>query len=265
MARARLLKPDFFDDEKMADLPFGARLLFEAMWTQADREGLLEDRPLFLASYTFPYDKPIQKKGRKETPEYLDALAKAECILRYEVDGQRLIWLPHFRDHQKIHEREAQSSLPPYPSEKPRQEPATPRHAIANLRDEKSAGIESEAESEAEAEYDSVGESETRALGATEGEPTKRIKQAFENRIGTIPFSILGEFEEYARFTAEEWFIAAIEVTREDADHPSWAYCKKVIDNAVRQNRPPEARSQAKVVSMTAGDVLARRQQRRAR
>ena len=113
MARSRLLKPDFFDDEKMADLPFGARLLFEALWTLADREGRLEDRPEKIAAFAFPYDKPIQKRARRESPDYLDALVAAGCVVRYEVNGQRLLWLPNWDKHQKIHEREAQSVLPP--------------------------------------------------------------------------------------------------------------------------------------------------------
>lgn len=115
MARARLLKPDFFDDEKLAALPFGARLLFQALWCEADREGRLEDRPVKLAAFAFPYDTAIQRKARKDAPDWLDALVKAGCVARYEADGKHLLWIPHFKDHQKIHDREAQSSLPPPP------------------------------------------------------------------------------------------------------------------------------------------------------
>src|SRR3990167_5958977 len=129
MPRARLLKPDFFNDEKMAELPFAARLLFQALWCEADREGRLEDRP-------------------------------------QEVAGLPLLWLPHFKEHQHIHDREAQSGLPSAPQDpqveseaRPRQEVSIPRQEVARPRKEKSAGsiarkhsTEAEASREAEAE-----------------------------------------------------------------------------------------------------------------
>ena len=45
MARARNLKPSFFTNDKLAELHPLGRLLFAGLWTIADREGRLEDRP----------------------------------------------------------------------------------------------------------------------------------------------------------------------------------------------------------------------------
>ena len=45
MARARNIKPGFFKNEFLAEMPCEVRLLFIGLWTLADREGRLEDRP----------------------------------------------------------------------------------------------------------------------------------------------------------------------------------------------------------------------------
>src|SRR5262245_4448792 len=56
MARARLLKPGFFTNEDLVELPPAARLLFAGLWTLADREGRLEDRPKRIKLAVLPYD-----------------------------------------------------------------------------------------------------------------------------------------------------------------------------------------------------------------
>ncbi|MDI9733891.1 hypothetical protein QM259_16735 [Acinetobacter baumannii] len=45
MARSRNIKPSFFMNEDIIELPFEARLLFIGLWILADREGRLENRP----------------------------------------------------------------------------------------------------------------------------------------------------------------------------------------------------------------------------
>ncbi len=188
MARSRLLKPDFFDDEKMADLPFAARLLFEALWCLADREGRLEDRPEKIAAFAFPYDKPIQKRARKEAPSHLDALVSVGCAVRYEVEGQRLILLPHFKDHQKIHDREAQSVLPPPQGDT--------LHALGVKPHAQGRQFPPEASREAEAERDTEAEreAETRAGALSLSPPwpdepgfVGEYVRHYEKRVGKSP------------------------------------------------------------------------------
>jgi len=45
MARTRSIKPAFFANEHLAELSAGTRLLFIGLWTIADKNGKLEDRP----------------------------------------------------------------------------------------------------------------------------------------------------------------------------------------------------------------------------
>jgi len=56
MARSRLLKPSFFRNERLLDLPYEYRLLFAGLWVLADREGRLENRPKMIRMEIFPCD-----------------------------------------------------------------------------------------------------------------------------------------------------------------------------------------------------------------
>lgn len=105
MARARLLKPGFFTNDKLNTLHPYARLLFAGLWTIADREGRLEDRPLRIKAEIFPYDNV-------KVPRLLDALEEAAFILRYESGNVHFIQILSFRKHQTPHVREPASIIP---------------------------------------------------------------------------------------------------------------------------------------------------------
>jgi hypothetical protein len=119
--RARLLKPDFWTDEDLVELPFEYRLLFAGLWNLADREGRLEDRPKRIKLLLFPVDDIDVDRG-------LTALAGAEKIVRYRAaDGQQVVWIPGFTRHQHCHIKEPASKLPPYqPGASPVQAPDKP-------------------------------------------------------------------------------------------------------------------------------------------
>src|SRR5215475_4054471 len=78
--RIRTIKPAFFDNEELAALPSLTRLFFIGLWTVADREGRLEDRPLRLRAQILPYDEA-------DADAMLTQLDRAGFIQRYTVDG----------------------------------------------------------------------------------------------------------------------------------------------------------------------------------
>ncbi|HAG51728.1 MAG TPA: hypothetical protein DCL42_10415 [Deltaproteobacteria bacterium] len=45
MGRIRYVKPDFFKDEDVAELPDKTKLLYIGLWCFADKSGRIEDRP----------------------------------------------------------------------------------------------------------------------------------------------------------------------------------------------------------------------------
>lgn len=105
MARARNIKPSFFKNEQLVELGFDRRLLFIGLWTLADREGRLEDRPKRIKMEIFPADDVNVEKA-------LVDLHASGFILRYEVNGGRYIEVLKFLKHQTPHYKEAVSTIP---------------------------------------------------------------------------------------------------------------------------------------------------------
>jgi hypothetical protein len=106
--RARNLKPGFFKNEQLAELPPLTRILFQGLWCLADRRGRLEDRPKRIKAEVLPYDD-------WDVDRALDDLARAGFIVRYEIDGTRYIQVVNFERHQSPHVREPESTIPPPP------------------------------------------------------------------------------------------------------------------------------------------------------
>lgn len=105
MSRSRNIKPGFFQNEILAECEPLARLLFEGLWCEADREGRLEDRPKRIKAACLPYDDC-------DCEDLLDQLASRGFIIRYVVDGKGIIQVAKFAKHQNPHVKEAASSLP---------------------------------------------------------------------------------------------------------------------------------------------------------
>lgn len=105
MPRARNIKPSFFTNEQLAECSMEARLLFIGLWTLADREGRLEDRPKKIRVEVFPYDLC-------DCEPLLAQLHAQKFIVRYEIDGSRYIAIPNFTKHQSPHKQEKPSTIP---------------------------------------------------------------------------------------------------------------------------------------------------------
>ena len=105
MARSRNIKPGFFDNDLLAEIPALGRLLFIGLWTIADREGRLEDRPKKIKAQVLPYDEC-------DVENLLQHLANRGFILRYEVEGTGFIQVVNWSKHQQPHVKEVPSSIP---------------------------------------------------------------------------------------------------------------------------------------------------------
>lgn len=107
MARARNIKPALFKNELLGVADPLLTLLFQSLWTLADKEGRLEDRPLRIKAETFPYRDSIDVNG------YLTELQRLGFITRYLVGSLALIQVVNFKKHQTPHNTEKPSELPP--------------------------------------------------------------------------------------------------------------------------------------------------------
>lgn len=105
MARSRNIKPGFFTNDVLGELPPLARLLFAGIWTLCDRAGRVEDRPKKIKAEVLPYDSC-------DADPLLQMLSEKGFITRYEVGGVRVIQVVAWEKHQNPHIKEAESTLP---------------------------------------------------------------------------------------------------------------------------------------------------------
>lgn len=105
MSRARNIKPGFFTNGDLLECQPLARLLFAGLWCEADRRGILEDRPKSLKVKILPGDNC-------DVRELLTELEEHGFIRRYEADGKHCIFIPSFERHQNPHYKEVPSELP---------------------------------------------------------------------------------------------------------------------------------------------------------
>ena len=106
MARTRSIKPSFFKNEHLAECEPMARLLFIGLWTLADRDGRLENRPMRIKAELFPYENC-------DIAGLLKQLADRGFVRAYESGDVRVLEIAKFREHQRCHPDEKSEGLPP--------------------------------------------------------------------------------------------------------------------------------------------------------
>lgn len=102
MARIRTIKPEFFTSEDIVGLQPLTRLLYIAVWCEADKEGRLVWKPLTFKLRYFPADNCDIQAMCKE-------LVDAGLVVLY---GTGYAFIPSFSAHQHINPRESASQLP---------------------------------------------------------------------------------------------------------------------------------------------------------
>lgn len=105
MARSRNIKPGFFTNDELAEIEPLGRLLFAGLWTIADREGRLEDRPKKIKIEVLPYDDC-------DCDKLLQELHNRGFIVRYLVNGAQYIQIVNWSKHQNPHIKETASTIP---------------------------------------------------------------------------------------------------------------------------------------------------------
>ena len=102
MARIRTIKPEFFTSEDIVSLSPLARLLYIALWCEADKEGRMVWKPRTFKLRYMPGDNCD-----------IESLC-AEILERglVKLYGEGLAYIPQFSAHQHINPRESASQLP---------------------------------------------------------------------------------------------------------------------------------------------------------
>ncbi|MCG3171850.1 MAG: hypothetical protein CALGDGBN_03556 [Pseudomonadales bacterium] len=102
MARIRTVKPEFFTSEDIVELSPMARLLYIALWCEADREGRMVWKPRTFKMRYLPADDC-------DIDSLAGEIIAAGLVILY---GDGLAHIPTFARHQHVNARESASRLP---------------------------------------------------------------------------------------------------------------------------------------------------------
>ncbi len=98
MARTRTIRPDFWNDETLANVSRDSRLTFVGMWTASDDYGTVRGHPIWLKNQIFPYD--ILEKN--DFIVWLIELETIGVIVPFQVNEEKYYFIRNFLKHQKI-------------------------------------------------------------------------------------------------------------------------------------------------------------------
>lgn len=101
MARIRSIKPEFWKSDDIAALSWDARLVFIALWSYVDDNGVGRDNAKLIAAELFALeDDPAATIAK--VSGILDELARGSRITRYTNDGRAYLYVEKWSQHQKI-------------------------------------------------------------------------------------------------------------------------------------------------------------------
>jgi hypothetical protein len=110
MARIRSIKPEFWDDRKLARATSrDARLFYIGLWNHSDEHSRCNGDPVWLAAQIYPYEDDI---GAAECATFLDELTAVGAVVKYTVQGDPYLFLPKLGGHQRLEPKKVASKYP---------------------------------------------------------------------------------------------------------------------------------------------------------
>lgn len=112
MPRNRMIKVEFWDDQKLSQISLEARLFFIGLWNYSDDYGVVKGDPRWLKSKLFPYENytPERVSG------WLQELNQVGCIYPFSYNGEGYYYIKNFDKHQTIN-RPSKENRNPEPPE----------------------------------------------------------------------------------------------------------------------------------------------------
>ena len=105
-----MIKPDFWDDQKLPTVSLQARLLYIGLWNLADDCGCVRVAPRWLYTHLFPYDDDF---GPEQVADWVAELVSITRLLTYVHEGEDFAYMPKFLIHQKIQHPSKQHNVFP--------------------------------------------------------------------------------------------------------------------------------------------------------
>lgn len=112
MPRARNIKPAFFENEHIGALSGDLQVLFIGLWTQADREGVVEYRPAKIRKALFGFRDDITDDVFNGYITVLTQLDNGNMLLKKKCDEKEYLVIVNFEAHQNPHHTEKKGKLP---------------------------------------------------------------------------------------------------------------------------------------------------------
>jgi len=137
VARIRSIKPEFWDDRKLAKRTSrDARLLYIALWNLADEWGRVNGDPQWIKGQVFSYDDDLTADSIAKMLEELENPALG-AVVAYEADGDPYLFLPKLGKHQRLEPEKVKSRLPepPDPDDSGSNPPPSEPRADSSERD----------------------------------------------------------------------------------------------------------------------------------
>lgn len=95
--RMRVIRPDFYDDERIGRLSWDARLVLVGMWSYVRDEGVGKDQLGLIIGTLFAFDSERDHEGTRQlVSDALDELCAAGLLVRFEADGVNYIEVAHW-------------------------------------------------------------------------------------------------------------------------------------------------------------------------
>ena len=109
MAKYRTIKPEFWEDEKIAQLPIPCRLFYIGTWNFADDNGVFRGNAAMMKSKIFPYDCSLRTS---DVSKWISALVKIGMLIPLDYKNEKFYKIRAFLNHQKIDDRYSNFIVP---------------------------------------------------------------------------------------------------------------------------------------------------------
>lgn len=108
MARIRSIKPDFWDDEKLARISLQSNLLFIGIWNFCDDKGVIKRNAAWIKSKVFPAREELRLIDVKN---WIEELVQARMLIPFDYENEGYYKVRTWERHQKI-DKPNQSKIP---------------------------------------------------------------------------------------------------------------------------------------------------------
>jgi hypothetical protein len=108
MARIRTVKPEFWDDEKLAKFSLQANLIYIGTWNFSDDSGIIRRNANWIKSKIFPHREELRLSDVKV---WIKELEDAGIIVPFNCNNEGYYLIPTFKVHQRI-DKPQKSKIP---------------------------------------------------------------------------------------------------------------------------------------------------------